>query len=380
MGAVRQLRSAVPLQLRLQGAKRDLFVVGIVLVASTILLGLVQGITILQFLINGVVVGSIYIVGATGLTLIYGIRKFANFAHGAMMSFGAYMAFLVNGLLLFDLLWGFTLAVVMTAVLGITMELLVFRKLALRGPVSMLVASIGVAIFLDNLLNITFGTSINQYRLTLVPNMVLFTFNGAVLSINPIRGIATLVAAIAMIVFLHLLLRATTIGKAMRATSDNPDLARASGIRINRVVLFTWALSGALAGIAGVLLGLVIDIRPGLGFSVLLFVFAAVIVGGLGSPYGAMLGGLIVGIVENLATAFLSWLGRPDVIGLEQPTAFRPIAAFVIMILVLLIRPGGLATPRAAAEVRTGTIRSRLVGVLKTLTNAVAPNRGVGRR
>lgn len=364
--AVRHTRSEVPLQLRLQGAQRDLLVVVLVIAVSTLLLGLIHGISILQFLINGVVVGSIYILGATGLTLIYGIRKFANFAHGEMMTYGAYMAFLVNGLLLIDLLWGIVFAIAMTAILGIAMELLVFRKLALRGPVSMLVASIGITIFLQNLLNLAFGTRINSFRLTLVPNVPLLTVDGTIiLSINPIRGIAMLAVATGMIVFLHFLLRATTIGKAMRATSDNPDLARASGIKINRVVLFTWALSGALAGIAGVLLGLYVDVRPAVGFGVLLFVFAAVIVGGLGSPYGAMLGGLIVGIADGMATAFLSWLGRPEVIDLDQPLAFSPIAGFAIMILVLLIRPGGLATPRAATEVRTGTLRSRLLSVLR---------------
>jgi len=329
--------------------KRDIVIVFFLIATMVALLGLIHGISILQFLINGIVVGSIYVLGATGLTLIFGIRKFANFAHGDMMTFGAYMAFLVNGLWLFDLIWGIAFAIAMTAVLGILMELLVFRKLADRGPVSALVASIGVTIFLQNFLNATFGTSINQYNLRLTQNIVLLTWDGVpVVSINPLRGIATLAVGLAMIVLLHLLLTRTTIGKAMRATADNPDLARASGIKVRNVILFTWALSGALAGIAGVLLGIFIDVRPGVGFSVLLFVFAAVIVGGLGSPYGAMLGGFIVGIAQEVSAAFLDWLGRPEILGLEQPVAYRPIAAFAIMIIVLLVRPGGLAAGRTA--------------------------------
>src|SRR5207249_2682984 len=159
-------------------------------------------------------------------------------AHGELMTFGAYMAFVVNVLWAADIFWGLVFAVATTAGIAMAMELLVFRKLAGKGPVPALVASIGITIFLQNLVNLTFGTSIQ----------------------------------------------------------------------------------------------------------ILLFVFAAVIVGGLGSPYGAMLGGLIVGIAQALATAFLGWLGRPSVIGLQHPTTYSPIAAFLIMILVLLLRPGGLVS------------------------------------
>jgi len=315
---------------------------------------LVQGLSVLQFVVNGLVVGSIYVLGATGLTLIYGVRKFANFAHGDMMTFGAYMAFLMNVMWFQDILWGFVFAIVMTAVLGIVMEILVFNKLSERGPVAALVASIGITIFLQNFLNVLFGTRINQYNIRLTQNVPLLVVNGAiVVSINPLRGIATLFVGAALIVFLHALLTRTLLGKSMRATADNPDLARASGIKVRNVVLWTWGLSGAMAGVAGVLLGIFIDVRPGLGFNILLFIFAAVIVGGLGSPYGAMLGGFIVGIAQELSAALLDWLGRPTVIGLENPNAYRPVVAFVIMLLVLLLRPGGLAAGRVAV-LRTG--------------------------
>jgi branched-chain amino acid transport system permease protein len=336
------------------GASRDLIFVVLIVAVSTGLLGLIQGAGVVQFVINGLVVGSIYVLGATGVTLVYGVRKFANFAHGDMMTFGAYMAFLMNGLWLKDLLWGAIFATVATAVLGLLMELTVFNKLAARGPISALVASIGITIFLQNLLNVWFGTSINQYNIVLPKDIVLWSFNGvSVIRINPLRGAATLVVGIGLIVFLHLLLTRTLLGKAMRATSDNPDLARASGIKVRNVVLWTWGLSGAMAGVAGVLLGIFIDVRPGLGFNVLLFIFAAVIVGGLGSPYGAMLGGFIVGIAQELSAALLDWLGRPNVIGLENADAYRPVAAFVVMLLVLILRPGGLAVGRTAV-LRTG--------------------------
>ncbi|MEK6986957.1 MAG: branched-chain amino acid ABC transporter permease [Candidatus Thermoplasmatota archaeon] len=323
---------------------RDLIVVALVIAAVTAALSPLFGIAILQFLINGVVVGSIYVLGATGLSLIFSIRKFANFAHGEFMTFGAYMAFTVNAMWALDIVYGLVFAIVMTAVLAMILEFLVFRKLAGRGPVSLLVASIGVTIFLQNLVAATYGTDIKQYTLRAVRNISLYEEGGVqVLSIPPIRGLLPLGVSIALIVFLHLFLSRTTLGKAMRATADNPDLARSSGIKIRNVILWTWAIAGALAGVAGVLLAIVIDVRTNLGFGVLLFVFAAVIVGGLGSAYGAMVGGLVVGIAQELSAALLAWLGRPDVIGLEQPNAYRPIAAFLIMIIVLLIRPGGIA-------------------------------------
>lgn len=339
---------------------RDLAVVGLIIAVCTGLLGIVYGISIIQFLINGVVTGSIFILGATGLTLVFAIRKFANFAHGDMMTFGAYMAYMVNVIFGMNLVWGFVFAAVTVALLGMAMELLVFRRVADRGAVSALVASIGITIILQNVLNASFGTNIDTYNITLATNIDLLVVNNvSVLSINFLRGILPLSVAAAMIVLLHLLLTRTVLGKSMRATADNPDLARASGIRIRNVILATWAISGAMGGLAGVLLGIFIDVRPGLGFSVLLFVFAAVIVGGLGSPYGAMLGGLIVGIAIEISAAFLAWLGRPDVIGLQQPTAYRPIAAFVIMILTLLVRPQGLAGGKVALF-RTGSKRFNL--------------------
>ena len=336
--------------MRFPRPSRDILVLILAIVFSVIGLGFVYGLTVLQFLKDGLVVGSIYVLGATGLSLIFGIRKFANFAHGELMTFGAYMAFVVNVLWAADIIWGLVFAIVTTAGIAMAMELLVFRKLAGKGPVPALVASIGITIFLQNLINLTFGTSIQIYNLKVAVDIDLLAVNGiTVLSINPLKGILTLVVAVALIVLLHLLLSRTTLGKAMRATADNPDLARTSGIKIRNVILWTWIISGAMAAVAGVLLGIVTDVRPGLGFHILLFVFAAVIVGGLGSPYGAMLGGLIVGIAQALATAFLGWLGRPSVIGLQNPTTYSPIAAFLIMILVLLLRPGGLVSGKMAS-------------------------------
>ncbi len=193
------------LRLALPRLNRDLIAVIAIIGFVTAGLGLVYGVSVLQFLINGFVVGSIYILGATGLSLIFGIRKFANFSHGEMMAFGAYMAWIVNTIWLLDILVGLILAVVATALLGMTLELLVFRKLADKGPVSALVASIGITIFLQNFIAAIFGTSVQAYNLRVAVNYVLLADNNgvAVLSINPIKGVATLVLASVLILFLH---------------------------------------------------------------------------------------------------------------------------------------------------------------------------------
>ncbi|HEV8594244.1 MAG TPA: branched-chain amino acid ABC transporter permease [Thermoplasmata archaeon] len=360
----------LPFKLRLPKVNQDLVTVLLVIGAAAGLLGVVRdangqliyGVSIVQYLINGVVIGSIYVLGATGLSLIFGIRRFANFAHGEMMTFGAYIALFVSGAryLRLDIFWGFLFAIIATAILAMLLETIVFRKLAGRGPVPLLVASIGVAIFLQNLVAASFGTEITTYNLRTTVNIVLLTVDGApVLSINAVKGIATLLVSGVLILGLHVLLKYTTLGKAMRATADNPDLARASGVNTRNVILWTWAIGGALAAVAGVLLGVALDVRTTLGFNVLLFVFAAVIVGGLGSPYGAMLGGMVVGIAQELSVAFLAWLGRPDVLDLSFATAYKPIAAFAIMIIVLLIRPGGLAGGKVSM-IRSHGLRLRI--------------------
>src|SRR2546427_2014576 len=210
--------------LRLPRANRDQIVILYVIVGIVLAMAPIYGVGIFQYLINGLVVGSIYVLGATGLSLIFGIRKFANFAHGEFMTFGAYMALFINGVkfLQLNVVWGFLFAIVMTAGLAMVLELVVFRRLAGRGPVSLLVASIGVSIFLQNMVAALFGTDITGYNLKILQNVTLLAVDGApVLSINPVKGIATLIVIALLTLGLHVLLSRTTLGKAMRATADN---------------------------------------------------------------------------------------------------------------------------------------------------------------
>ncbi len=369
-----------------------------VLAAAIALLWALLGKPILQAAVTGLAVGSIYVLGASGLSLTYGIKKFANFAHGDMMTVGAYAAFTVNVVLAQNIYLGVAFAILTVALLGILLELSIFRRLEGRGPVPALIASVGVSLVLQNVVSAIFTTNVQYLRVS-PPQDVAFLG----LSFNVVKQGVTLVVSAVLIVFLHVMLRYTTLGKAMRACADDMDLARTSGINVRNVILWTWAISGSFAAVAGVLLAVIVNVFPLLGFFVLLFIFAAVIVGGIGSPYGAMLGGLIIGIVQKmsnvvfgqvqnvpiplillpaavflvaglvgalivserrfrlgfsllgalgigmvLATSLLQWsplgFGR-----IEGGAEYEPVGAFLVMIAVLLLMPEGIMGARRQA-------------------------------
>jgi branched-chain amino acid transport system permease protein/neutral amino acid transport system permease protein len=323
----------------------------LILVVATVILWLILGKLILQAVIQGLVVGSIYVLGASGLSLTYGIKKFANFAHGDLMTVGAYAAFTMNVRLDQNILVGFAFAVFTVALVGILLELSIFRRLEGRGPVSALIASVGVSLVLQNVVSAIFTTDVQYLGVNPPPDIPLGSTG---LSFNVVKGGVTLAVSAALIVFLHVMLRYTTLGKAMRACADDLELARTSGINTRNVILWTWVISGSFAAVAGVLLAIIVNVYPYLGFFVLLFIFAAVIVGGIGSPYGAMLGGLMIGIVQKLSNVvFGAVQGRI----FEGGAEYEPVGAFLVMILVLLFLPEGLTGSRRAATGR------RIVGL-----------------
>ena len=322
-------------------------------------LALAFGISILQYTLAGFVVGTIVMVAAIGLTLIYGIRGFANFAYGDLMTLGAYVAVVVNlfgGLALF---WGTFVAFGVLALVGILLEVVIFSRLEGRGPVAPIVASVGVGLIVQNGLRAVAGTQQWNYAVTAIQDIPIVPGLG----IHPVRGIATLVVGLSFVLSTHVLLKYTNLGKAMRATADNLELAKATGIDTKRVTYAAWAFSCSFASTAGVLLGLAAFIEPAMGFKVLLLLFAAVIVGGIGSPYGAMLGALVVGLSQEMSIPLLIWLGRPDVLGLEHATAYKVAIPFIIMIGVLLLRPWGIAGRQPAFAPRAFTLE-RLFRVL----------------
>ena len=294
-----------------------------------------------QYLVTGIIVGSIIALGALGITLIYGILKFAHFAHGDMMMFGAYIALaaLVGGGSIGPLSfgWGMIFAMfVSLAVLGvgsIAIDRVVYRPLRRRGSgtVVLAIASLGVAIVLRAIMLLWWGPDQQLYVSGIHPARE-FPFD-IMLKPDQIFIVATAFLLMAMV---YLLLFRTKMGKAMRAMSDNAELARVAGIDTEQVVMWTWIIGGALAAVAGILLGIQSNMKPELGFTLLLPLFAGAVLGGLGSPQGALVGAMIVGISQEVF------------VGIDLPfppfgvPGYKPAVAFSILILILLVRPRGL--------------------------------------
>ena len=307
---------------------------------------------LIELAANGVVYSSIIVLGSIGLSLIYSIAGFANFAHGDTMTVGAYATLVVFGVLsgvsvsvfgvdvlgisLLGLPLGFFVAlllgILVTAVVTVITERIVYKPMDI-GPIGLLIASIGVAFVYRALIQIWFSADSRRYDIDrLRPIDGLVQYNVRVTE----HDIAMVLSAIALVVGLHVLLQHTDLGRKMRATADNPGLARASGIRVRRIELWTWVIGAGLAGAGGAFLGLFNQLIPRMGFNLLLVIFAAVILGGIGSVYGAMLGGFLIGTVVEL-TPILTTVGIP--IGSQYGEAL----AFIIMVAVLLVRPRGIA-------------------------------------
>jgi branched-chain amino acid transport system permease protein len=300
----------------------------------------------LQFVADGLVMGAMIGLGAIGLTLTYSILRFANFTHGDFISWGAYLTLTLVALIgatipidaapIGTLSFGWPvvaaglLAMVLTGVLALVLDLLLFSRLRRRGSAIVLViASFGASLALRSLLEfiftsrpVYFSREI-QVALRILPGVRLTPDQLCTLGLT-----AVLVAA------LHLLLTRSHIGRAMRATSENPVLARVVGIDVARVIRTTWLIGGALACAAGVMLGLTVQIRPYMGFDLLLPLFAAAILGGIGSVPGAVIGGLIVGLAEAAAVQLIG-------------ANYRAAVAFLLILAVLMIRPTGIFGARA---------------------------------
>lgn len=291
----------------------------------------------LQLVVIGVLVGSITGLGAMGLTLSFGILKFANFSHGDMMTLGMFLAFAVVGNLgltgptigPFSVPWGIIPAIIVAAagvaIIASAADRLVYRRLRNRGSetITMAIASLGIAIMIRAGIQLVWGPLPRRYVSGINESWEILG-----LRIKPdqalIIGLTVLIAFL-----LYLVMYRTRLGKAMRATADNADLANIAGIDTERIRLATWAISGALAAIAGVMFATQAQLRFDAGFEFLLPMFAAVILGGIGNPWGALVGGLIVGITQETSTYWI-------------PAGFKTGIPFAILIAMLLTRPKGL--------------------------------------
>jgi branched-chain amino acid transport system permease protein len=314
-----------------------------------------------KVVIAGLIIGSIYALGAVGVTLIFGILRFAHFAHGDMMTAGAFAALILTSLLpwvgpLLDLPTAFVLipvAMAVTAVLAIALDRVFYRPLRAANvrPVVIVMASIGVMLMMQGLIRLFGGTGTRQLYIE-SKDIYRIPFGGRDIVITEPQLLLILFTA-AAIVALHFFLTRSRMGKAMRAVSDNPDLARVTGISTDQVVRTTWIIAGALAAAAGTLLALDVTLKPDLAFNLLLPIFAAAIVGGIGQPYGAIAGGLLVGFTETLAVFNWSVLLRtlnpilPEWIEMPRqlafvPTEYKLVVPFFILIAVLIWRPTGI--------------------------------------
>ncbi len=285
----------------------------------------------LQLAANGLVIGSILAIGAVGVSLIYGILGFVNFAYGDVMAFGAFVAVLFNVTLSLPMAVAAGAAMVATALLSLALEGVLWRPLRARraGFMSLFLASIGLALVLRQAIFLVAGPQPRSYDVDPYKVYVL----GEV-RLAGSQAVAIVVAAVA-IVLVGLMLSGSSAGRKMRAVADDRALAAVAGIDTSRVVALTWIVCGLLAGLAGVLAALVqSSFDPNFGFALLLPIFAAVVLGGIGSAYGALLGGLLLGLATELST----W---PGFHGGVNPV-YKPVVAFVVLIGVLLIRPRGL--------------------------------------
>jgi len=319
-----------------------------------------------RVLISGTVLGSIYALGAIGVTLIFGILRFAHFAHGDMMTMGGFIAFVLAGLLtamgiVTPLPMGFVVlpvAMVIAAFLALGIDKGFYAPLRERGakPVTMLIASIGVTLMIQGLLRLIFGSGTRSFYATESKDIFridMSAFGGTrPISITEPQVLMFVVTA-ALVIALHLFLTRSRLGKAMRAMADNADLAQVSGINTALVVRVTWIIAGGLACVAGVMLALDVALMPDLAFNIVLPIFAAAIVGGLGHAYGAIVGGFLIAFAETLAvfnwTAVLRPLNGllPEGMALPSnlslvPTEYKLTVAFVILVVTLLVRPTGI--------------------------------------
>ena len=286
---------------------------------------------LLQLLANGLVTGSVIAIAAVGVSIVYGILRLVNFAYGDFMAFGALAAYAFNGPLGMPLVPATLLGMGLTAVLSLALDFALWRPLRARraGFMSLFLASIGLALVLRQALLFGYGPQPQQFR---VDPYKVYVLGSVRLSE---AQFASIVTAAVVIVGVGIFLARTTLGRTMRALADDRELAAIAGVDVGRVIAFTWLLSGLLAGIAGVLAGLVqTTFDPDFGFTLLLPIFAAVVLGGIGSAYGALAGGLLLGVAMELST-WSSFFGGVDPV-------YKPVVAFVLLAAALMVRPQGL--------------------------------------
>lgn len=296
-----------------------------------------------QIIVNSLIRGAELSLLAIGLTMVYDILGFANFAHTEFAAFGAFLGFTFNSLLGINLLLSVVLAALLTGLIGILLDMSIFEKLRARNAktLTMMIITMGMGIAIRNISRLIWTSSTKNFPMPLLQPLKIL---GA--RITRVQLGILFIAAISMVAF-HLLLHHTKFGKALRAISDNKELARASAIDSAKMVQWMWFVAYSYAVIGGTMLAIEHLLYPRLGFDIIIPVFCAAILGGIGNPYGAVLGALTLGFAENVIISLdfgplFSLGGLFDVGSLQLSTGYKPAISFMILILVLLIKPTGI--------------------------------------
>lgn len=280
---------------------------------------------LLQQMVNGISLGSIYALIALGYTMVYGIIKLINFAHGDVYMIGAYIGFAATTYANLGFFPALLVAMAACAILGMVVEKIAYKPLRNSSRIAVLITAIGVSLFLEYIMMFFVGAEVRSYP-KLLSDQVFMLGNVRI----TMQQVYIVLTAIALMVLLQVIVRWTKTGKAMRAVSIDADAAQLMGIRVDRTISFTFAIGSAFAGAAGVLVGIYYNsIDPLMGMMPGLKAFVAAVFGGIGSIPGAMIGGLAIGIMETLVSGYGN-------------SMYRDAAVFGFLIIILIIKPAGL--------------------------------------
>lgn len=283
------------------------------------------------YLIPGLVLGSIYALGAIGISLTFSILRFANFAHGETMTLGVYFTLSLIAVTGWHPLAVAPFAMILTSIASLAIDRVFYKPFRSSQTIILVIASFGMMLMIRSVIQFSWGVQVQSLSKGIQMPLVFFDS----LRISP-KHIMIVAATIVLMVIVHLILNKTKIGKAMRAMADNQELARLTGIDTEKVIRATWIMGTCLAVAAGIFLAIDSHVETMMGFKLLLPVFAAALLGGIGKPFGAVAGGLVIGLAEELST--YPWIGDTALID----PGYKLGVAFAIMIAVLIWRPNGI--------------------------------------
>jgi branched-chain amino acid transport system permease protein len=302
-----------------------------------------------DLLVSGIIYGSIVALGAIGLTLISSILNFFNFAYGDLFTLGAFVTLLFLGLLGdwgtflgLSFGWGLVVSTFLSVLVMVAVMLLIdrlfFKPLRNLGvtPLFMSLASLGLAFILRAIINIAWGPEIRYYSAAIQISRKL----PLGIRVKP-DEFFIVICALVLVAVVYLFLKKARMGKAMRAFSDNPTLAKASGVETNRVITWTWIIAGALIAVSGTLYGIQVQLRPIMGWHFLIPLFVAVIMGAVGSFWGALIGGMVIGVSEELITGLIQNMFNSMQIEADM-SVYKPAVAFVLVVVILILKPHGI--------------------------------------